>query len=187
MEYEEAVRKVQEACSRRGVTGIKDLGRTFRIYDGNKDRQLSFEDFSRGLDHYGCYLTEDEVRTLFDRFDCDRNGTVDCGEFFYQIRPAMPRVREALVLQAFDKMDVDKVGEITVRALERNFNVTKNPKYLSGELTAKQAFLLFVDTFELDGDDVVTKDEWFDYYSGVSASIDQDVFFDFMMRQSWKM
>ena len=96
-------------------------------------------------------------------------------------------MREALVLQAFDKMDVDKVGEITVRALERNFNVTKNPKYLSGELTAKQAFLLFVDTFELDGDDVVTKDEWFDYYSGVSASIDQDVFFDFMMRQSWKM
>ena len=92
MEYEEALRKVQEACSRRGVTGIKDLGRTFRIYDGNKDRRLSYEDFSRGLDHYGCYLTEDEVRILFDRFDCDRNGTVDCGEFFYQIRPAMPRV-----------------------------------------------------------------------------------------------
>ena len=33
----------------------------------------------------------------------------------------------------------------------------------------------------------VTKDEFMEYYAGVSASIDKDVYFDYMMRQAWNI
>lgn len=52
-----------------------------------------------------------------------------------------------------------------------------------------QVFQAFLKNFDSksDPDNVITKEEFFDYYVGLSASIDNDMYFDAVIRRSWKL
>ena len=90
---------------------------------------------------------------------------------------------------AFNKLDKTEDGEVTKEDLRGVYNVKYHKKYKSGEMTEDQVFDEFLATFEdpNEKDGVVTWEEFFNYYVGVSASIDKDVYFDVMMRNAWKL
>lgn len=66
-------------------------------------------------------------------------------------------------------------------------NVRCHPKYLSGEWDENEILRSFLDTFDdqNDPDGVVTREEFLDYYAGVSATVEEDAYFDLMMRSSY--
>ena len=90
---------------------------------------------------------------------------------------------------AFKKLDKSGDGVITVDDLKGVYNCKKNPKFMSGEKTEEEIFKEFLKNFEIGGhvNGKVTKEEFINYYSGVSAAIDTDVYFDLMMRNAWKL
>ena len=58
----------------------------FRLCDNNRSGTLSRLEFAEGLRDYGCSLSKDDMRVLFDHFDTDGNGSVNYNEFLLHLR-----------------------------------------------------------------------------------------------------
>lgn len=131
-----------------------------------------------------------ELQELFRAFDKDGSGVIDFDEFLLALRPPMSKARKDIINEAFNKLDKTGDSVITVDDLRGVYNVKMHPKYQNGEMTEEQIFTKFLNTFEVGSSEVdgkITRDEFMNYYAGVSASIDNDAYFLLMMKNAYKM
>jgi len=68
------------------------------------------------------------------------------------------------------------------------YDTSQHPKVQSGEMTPEEVFVEFLASFgDRNGDGIITKSEWDDYYAAVSANIDNDEHFCQLMANAWKL
>lgn len=190
-ELQELIRGKMRA---RGVSGIRGVQRAFKNYDDNGNKNLDKYEFSKALTEMGLNVNKMQFAELMRHYDKNGDGNISFDEFLFALRGSLTERRRKFVKMAFALMDKDGSGEITLADIKSSYDAKNHPKVLSREMTEDQALEELLYAFEGDGlggkenggkDGRVTYEEWERYYCMVSASIDDDDYFELMMRNAW--
>ena len=174
-----------QIAKRGGLNGIRSLGRSFRImYDGGNGK-IEPEEMLYGLRDQGVEVERNEIEQIMLHFDKDGDGSVIFDEFLRALRGKMNQRRKGLVKLAFGQLDKTGDGVVTMEDLMGIYDVSENPDVINGLLTPDQAFQEFAKVWDRDRSGSVHLDEFIDYYQDVSASIDNDDYFELMIRNAW--
>lgn len=66
--------------------------------------------------------------------------------------------------------------------------MTQHPKFKTGEMSKNDILSEFMAQWDTDRrDNKVTLDEFIDYYKDVSASVDEDDYFELVIRNAWHL
>ena len=93
-----------------------------------------------------------------------------------------------MVNKAFNLLDKDGSGKVTVSDIIGIYDVSMNPEFIEGRKTKEEILSEFLNQFDGprgNNDGVITKEEFFDYYTDLSMSTPSDEYFVRMMESTW--
>ena len=182
------VEKIKKTLKQRGTNGIRGLGIVFRKMDNSRCGKLDRYEFMWGLKENGHNLSPSEFERVFKYFDKNNDGKICYDEFLVTLRGDLNIRRKNLVNMAFAKLDKDKSGVVDINDLISTYSVDFHPQYKSGEKSKKEIvedFMKQWDTVTKDGK--ITQEEFQIYYKDISASIDDDDYFELSIRNAWHL
>mgnify|MGYP001819325319 CR=1 FL=1 len=149
---------------------------------------MNLEDFIEGIHDYGLDFSQEKATEIFGSFDKDGNGTISFDEFVVGLRGDLSGVRLDIVKEAFKRADRSGDGVFDIKDFMEVYNVTEHPKYKIGEWDEGRIFEAFLQFYQPDKskrDGMVTQEDFINYYTGISASIDNDDYFVLIVRNAW--
>eukprot|EP01031_Cornospumella_fuschlensis_P028030 gene28030-33848_t len=171
-----------------GASGIAGLSKKFRIMDDSGDGKLDMNEFVKGMKECKIAdLTDKAMKHLFRYFDRDDSGYILYDEFLVGIRGVLNQRRKEMVGLAFRVLDSDGSGIVDMKDIAGRYNASAHPDVIMGKRTEQEVLREFLDAFETgkERDGMITPKEFEDYYANVSASIDDDDYFELMIRNAW--
>ena len=177
----------ERILARGGKNGIRTLTRLLRRMDDNGDRKLDKTELKEGLCYYGVDVSPEELATIFHHFDTDNSASISVTEFLVGVRGKMPAPRVEVVKMAYARLDKDNNRKVTLDDLLQVYSVDGHPDIMTGAKTPEEVIQEFSKDWDRNGDTIITEDEFIEYYKDLSAGIDDDTYFELMLRNAWRM
>ena len=190
---EQILDKIRKKLAARGIEGVCAIARNFRIVDDNNTQTIDFNEFKKCCKEFQFDLNDNEIQMAFVSFDRDNTGEIDYDEFLRTIRGEMNDFRKNLVNDVFNKLDINGNGEISFDEIQSKYNAKNHPDVLSGKKTEEEVLKEFMNTFQdtynylcgTETDNIITLEEFMEYYENVSMTIDNDEYFELMLNNGW--
>ncbi|CAF2077432.1 unnamed protein product [Rotaria magnacalcarata] len=162
-----------------------DLIEIFSQIDQDHSGRINYKEFHRTIKYLKLEIKNDEeIKSLFQQFDTTHNGEIDLNEFLKQLRPPMSQRRERAALNLFNGMDVNHDGKLTAQDLKTKYASQIKNKKKKGDPSVDKAIHNFLNKFDTRGqeDGVIDKDEFLGFCSMLSATVNDDIYFEHVLR-----
>ena len=157
----------------------------FKVMDNNGNGSLDPVEFKYGLRDFGIDISENELTAMLKYFDTNHDGKLSFDEFLRAIRGDLNERRKAMVHMAYKVLDKDGSGLVTIADISIAYDVSEHPDFISGRKTSDEILREFMTVWETHKrDGIVTIEEFEDYYKDISSSIDDDDYFELMIRNA---
>ena len=165
--------------------GIFGLKKYFRSNDIDQNKSLDNTEFDAMLNALELGWSIAQRRIIFSFFDRRKEERIEVEDFINVVRGQLNSRRKQLVLAAFKLFDANGNGVIEKEDVMTKYSARRHPEVLVGNASEDQIFSSFLDVFDANHDETVSVQEFCDYYACLSAVIDNDDYFELMIRNAW--
>jgi Ca2+-binding EF-hand superfamily protein len=175
-DVESLLSMVRNVLQSRGGNNLAGVRSKFLRADKNNTHTLDFSEFRQLLtDQLDLQLSDEDEQKLFQAYDRDGSGVIEYREFLAQLCGEMNAHRRAILDQIFDCIDKDQSGVVDVK------------DFMNEKRQRLRAMKRFMKVFDIE--DVpnlrVTREEFAEHYSAISAGVDSDRQFAQVMKSAW--
>jgi Ca2+-binding EF-hand superfamily protein len=179
----------------RGRRGAFRLHRVLKILDPSNTGKINYNSFVKIMKEFRIKMTEDDCAKLFKLFDAQNTGSVSIEEVLKTMIGEMTQNRRNLIERVFKMLDRKSEGLISADEIKDSFVASRHPDVLTRKKTEDEILTEFLDTFEefcyfikpAQKEGKVALNDLVQYYNCISASIEDDTYFDLMITNTWNL
>ncbi|KAL4439152.1 hypothetical protein ABPG74_008927 [Tetrahymena malaccensis] len=178
--------------AQRGVRGFIKLYQKFRNVMRDNQSTISYQSFVQALNELR--LQVENPQDIFNQFE--RQGSLDLEDLFKALKGKIAEHRQQLIVHSFTGMDRTRCGEVPLELIKQTYDSRGHPNVKLGKVSDEEALQDFIDSFELHmqtfnpnnlNQGIVHFNEFFEFYHITSQCVEDDQYFEIMMRNCWHL
>mmetsp|Transcript_90810 Transcript_90810/g.177670 ORF Transcript_90810/g.177670 Transcript_90810/m.177670 type:complete len:511 (+) Transcript_90810:52-1584(+) len=181
--------EVRDAIRARGVDSFWNLRDFFAQFEKRmlSTGKIDREDLKTCLLDWGIQTSFHYLDTIIDMCDVSRVGLIDLNEFLEVLRGPLSDRREGILQDVYQALDTQKERVVSMEEVKKNFSGEAHPLVTIGGMTHADALDHMLKYFEVKGKlpPKLTFEKFRNYYADLSATIDDDYYFEDILRGNW--
>ena len=154
--------------------------------------QISINDLYNLFQDMRINIPYNEIKILFNYTNKNDSDIIPTEQLINIIKGSLEEQRKLYIVEVFSNIDKEQTGKVQIDSLKNLFNAKKHPEVINGTKSQEEVFEQFCNSLDLyreinnipkNGE--LSFENFIDYYTGISASIPDEVYFEDMINGVW--